>query len=249
MKAVGIIPARYASSRFPGKPLVDIGGKSMIQRVFEQVSACTFLSEVCVATDDKRIFNHVIEFGGKAVMTAIDHQSGTDRCKEAIDNISINLDDNDIVINIQGDEPFLKADQIELLISCFTENSDTQIATLIKKIDQQEELFNPNVVKAVVNKNYKAIYFSRQAIPYFRPIEKNQWATKHDYFKHIGIYAYRIDILNQISQLKPSSLELAESLEQLRWIENNYHIQTKLTTTENIAIDTPEDLKKLNDKV
>ncbi len=249
MKAVGIIPARYASSRFPGKPLVDINGKSMIQRVFEQASSCKLLSEVYVATDDKRIFEHVIEFGGQAVITSIDHQSGTDRCKEAIENISLDLDNADIVINIQGDEPFLKADQIELLLHCFQENQNTQIATLLKKIDQKEELFSPNVVKAIVNKQFQAIYFSRQPIPYKRGIENDQWIVKHDYFKHIGIYAYRFDILKQITNLKPSSLEQAENLEQLRWIENNFNIQTKLTTTENIAIDTPDDLKKIINKV
>lgn len=249
MKAVGIIPARYASTRFPGKPLVDINGKSMIQRVFEQASSCKSFSSVYVATDDKRIFEHVIEFGGKVVMTSIDHQSGTDRCKEAIENISFELDNADIVINVQGDEPFFKTDQIELLLNCFRENPNTQIATLIKKIEQKEELLNPNVVKAIVNKNSQAIYFSRQAIPYNRGAEENQWITKHNYFKHIGIYAYRFDILKQISSLKPSSLEQAENLEQLRWIENNFSIQTKITSTENIAIDTPDDLKKIINKV
>lgn len=249
MKAVGIIPARYASTRFPGKPLVDINGKSMIQRVFEQASSCKSFSSVYVATDDKRIFEHVIEFGGKVVMTSIDHQSGTDRCKEAIENISFELDNADIVINVQGDEPFFKTDKIELLLNCFRENPNTQIATLIKKIEQKEELLNPNVVKAIVNKNSQAIYFSRQAIPYNRGAEENQWITKHNYFKHIGIYAYRFDILKQISSLKPSSLEQAENLEQLRWIENNFSIQTKITSTENIAIDTPDDLKKIINKV
>lgn len=248
MKSIGIIPARYASTRFPGKPLVDIGGKSMIQRVFEQVSACKSLSEIYVATDDKRIFDHVFDFGGKAVMTSVDHQSGTDRCKEAIENISVNLSDEDVVINIQGDEPFLKPDQIELLLSCFQEKPNTQIATLLKIIDQEEELCNPNIVKAIVNINLEAIYFSRQAIPYNRGSEKNQWIANHDYFKHIGIYAYRFDILNEITKLEPSSLEKAENLEQLRWIENKYVIQTKFTTTENIAIDTPSDLKKISNK-
>lgn len=249
MKALGIIPARFASTRFPGKPLIDIDGKSMIQRVFEQASSCTSLTEVYVATDDERIYDHVIEFGGKVVMTSIDHQSGTDRCKEAIENISLNLNDNDVVINIQGDEPFLKPDQIELLIGCFGENSTTQIATLIKKIDKEEDLFNPNIVKAIVNKNLQAIYFSRQPIPYNRGLEENEWTSKHDYFKHIGIYAYRFDILNQITTLKPSALEQAENLEQLRWIEHNFSIQTRLTTTENIAIDTPNDLNKIGDKI
>lgn len=245
MKAIGIIPARYASTRFPGKPLVDIGGKSMIQRVFEQVSSCKSLSEAYVATDDDRIFRHVIDFGGKAIMTSVDHQSGTDRCKEAIKNISIDISAKDIIVNIQGDEPFLKPDQIELLLSCFEEFPQTQIATLLKKIDKKEDLFNPNVVKAVVNKNFQAIYFSRQPIPYNRGLAEKQWIEKHSYFKHIGIYAYRFNTLNQITNLKPSMLEKAENLEQLRWIENNYSIQTKLTLTENIAIDTVDDLKNI----
>lgn len=249
MKALGIIPARFESTRFPGKPLIDIGGKSMIQRVFEQASSCTSLTGVYVATDDERIFKHVIGFGGKAVMTSIDHQSGTDRCKEAIEKISLNLNDTDVVINIQGDEPFLKPDQIDLLIRCFRENSTTQIATLIKIIDTEEDLFNPNIVKAIVNKNHQAIYFSRQPIPHYRGLEENAWTSKHDYFKHIGIYAYRFDILNQITTLKPSTLEQAENLEQLRWIEHNFSIQTRLTTTENIAIDTPNDLNKISDKI
>ena len=249
MKAIGIIPARYASTRFPGKPLVDLGGKSMIQRVFEQASSCKLLSEVFIATDDKRIFDHVIDFGGKVVMTSIDHRSGTDRCKEAIDNTSIKLDDDDVVVNIQGDEPFLNPNQIEMLLTCFQENPKTQIATLLKKIDTTEELFNPNVVKAITNKNNQAIYFSRQAIPFFRGLNEDEWLSKNDYFKHIGIYAYRLNILNQITQLKPSSLEIAESLEQLRWLENAYTIQTKITHFENIAIDTPDDLKKINDLI
>ncbi len=248
MKAIGIIPARYASTRFPGKPLIDIKGKSMIQRVYEQASFCQSLSEVYVATDDQRIYEHVLGFNGKVVMTSADHQSGTDRCKEAVDKIA--ADPNDlIVVNIQGDEPLLNPEQIDLLLKSFSDQPETQIATLIKKIDQNEELFNPNVVKAVINHQKKAVYFSRETIPYLRNIEKEKWLETHTYFKHIGIYAYRANILSEITKIKQSSLELAECLEQLRWIENGYVIQTQITSVENIAIDTPEDLKKIVNKI
>ncbi len=248
MKAIGIIPARYASTRFPGKPLIDIKGKSMIQRVYEQASFCQSLSEVYVATDDQRIYEHVLGFNGKVVMTSADHQSGTDRCKEAIDKIAAGPNDL-IVVNIQGDEPLLDPEQIDLLLKSFSDQPETQIATLIKKIDQNEELFNPNVVKAVINHQKKAVYFSRETIPYLRNIEKEKWLETHTYFKHIGIYAYRANILSEITKIKQSSLELAECLEQLRWIENGYVIQTQITSVENIAIDTPEDLKKIVNKI
>lgn len=244
MKAIGIIPARYASTRFPGKPLIDIGGKSMIQRVYEQASSCNALSGVFVATDDQRIFDHVKDFGGKIVMTAANHKSGTDRCQEAVKNSSIELTDPDVIVNIQGDEPFLDPKQIELLLRSF-ENAKTQIATLIKKIDRPEDLFNPNIVKVVIDKKGQAVYFSRQAIPFFRESEEKDWIKNHSYFKHIGVYAYRTEVLDQITKIEPSTLELAENLEQLRWIENDYKIQTQMTITENMAIDTPEDLKKL----
>ncbi len=248
MKAIGIIPARYASTRFPGKPLIDIKGKSMIQRVCEQASFCQSLSEVYVATDDQRIYEHVLGFNGKVVMTSADHQNGTDRCKEAIDKIAAGSNKL-IVVNIQGDEPLLDPEQIDLLLKSFSDQPETQIATLIKEIDQNEELFNPNVVKAVINHQKKAVYFSRETIPYLRNIEKEKWLETHTYFKHIGIYAYRANILSEITKIKQSSLELAECLEQLRWIENGYVIQTQITSVENIAIDTPEDLKKIVNKI
>lgn len=249
MKAIGIIPARYASTRFPGKPLIDINGKSMIQRVYEQASSCKELSDVYVATDDKRIFEHVNKFGGNVVMTSIEHRSGTERCHEAIKKIAEPTNKETIIVNIQGDEPFMEPDQISLLISCFQDDNKIQIATLIKKIEQTDELFNPNIVKTIINKNDQAIYFSRQSIPHFRGEEENAWLLKFDYFKHIGIYAYRLEILKEITQLKPSPLEIAESLEQLRWLENGYNIHTKITSVENIAIDTPDDIKKISPKI
>ena len=241
MNIVGIIPARYASTRFPGKPLIDIAGKSMIQRVFEQAKKAKSLTDVVVATDDTRIFDHVHAFGGNAVMTNTTHQSGTDRCFEAITAINNTVN---VIINIQGDEPFIKPEQIDLVASCFNDTS-TQIATLIKKIDNQEDLFNPNIPKVVLNTLNEAIYFSRQTVPYSRNHQETEWLTHNIYYKHIGIYAYQNDILKQITELKQSTLELAESLEQLRWIENGYKIKVKITDFESVAIDVPNDLKKL----
>ncbi|MCC9168396.1 3-deoxy-manno-octulosonate cytidylyltransferase [Pontibacter harenae] len=243
MDILGIIPARYASTRFPGKPLVDIQGKSMIQRVYEQAKQAQSLAEVLVATDDERILNHVQGFGGKAILTAEHHQSGTDRCYEAL---RLHGHPFSHVINIQGDEPFIKPEQIDLLASCL-KNSDAQLATLIKKVNNAEELFNPNSPKVVVNKANEAIYFSRQPIPYCRNIPNDIWHQQHTYYKHIGIYAYRTDVLEQITQLPPSPLELAESLEQLRWIENGFRILTAVTEFETFGIDTPEDLEKVKD--
>jgi len=241
MNIVGIIPARYESSRFPGKPLIDIGGKSMIQRVYEQAKKSTSLTDVVVATDDARIEQHVKSFGGNVVMTGMDHQSGTDRCFEAIKRFS---PDSDVVINIQGDEPFIHPEQIDLVASCF--NSDkVKIATLVKKISTNEELFNPNTPKVLLNKNKEAIYFSRQTIPHIRNKEQNEWLKQHTFYKHIGIYAYTTKVLGEITALKQSSLELAEALEQLRWIENDYTIKAEITELESVAIDAPEDLKKL----
>lgn len=241
MKIIGIIPARYASTRFPGKPLVDIGGKSMIQRVYEQAKKTSSLSAVVVATDDAGIENHVKSFGGEVVMTSEAHQSGTDRCFEAIQKFSSNAD---IVINIQGDEPFIQPEQIDLLASCF-DTQEVQIATLVKKITAEQDLFNVNIPKVVVNTKGDAIYFSRQTIPFIRSKETCEWLASNTFYKHIGIYAYKTQILAQITRLIPSSLELAEGLEQLRWLENGYNINTKTTDFENIAIDVPDDLKKL----
>ena len=243
LKFVGIIPARFASTRFPGKPLALIGGKTMIQRVYEQAS--TVLDNVYVATDDERIANAVKEFGGNVIITSPNHQSGTDRCYEALCNTGEKFD---VVINIQGDEPFIDPSQIKALMDCF-DDWQTQIATMAKKIspkDGMAYLENPNHPKLVVNSKDEAMYFSRSVIPYLRGTDKNEWLSKHVYLKHLGIYAYRADILAQITSLTPSTLELAESLEQLRWLENGFRIKVCYTDIETIGIDTPEDLEKAN---
>jgi 3-deoxy-manno-octulosonate cytidylyltransferase (CMP-KDO synthetase) len=242
LRFVAIIPARYASTRFPGKPLVDIGGKTMIQRVYDQVSKV--LDDVYVATDDKRIFDKVRSFGGKVIMTSDAHRSGTDRCYEAFTK----LDDwFDVVINVQGDEPFIQPEQIEALKNCFADD-ETQIATLVKKItdkDGVEVLFNPNSPKVVIDKQNNALYFSRSPIPYKRGSDEKNWMAEHDYYKHVGVYAYRSEVLSQIVQMPPSKLELAESLEQLRWLENGLKIKAGFTEVETVGIDTPEDLEKI----
>ena len=239
MNSIGIIPARYASTRFPGKPLVNIGGKTMIRRVYEQVQQSR-LKEVLVATDDDRILAEVQSFGGKAVMTGSQHQSGTDRCFEAYCTYDV---PTDCIINIQGDEPFIQPEQINQVLDCF-ENPLTQIATLIKTVATTEELFNPNTPKVVIDNQEQAIYFSRHPIPYFRGADQENWLGQQRYYKHIGIYGYRADILEQITRLSPSQLEIAESLEQLRWLENGFKIKTALTTYDNFGIDTPADLEK-----
>ena len=242
LRFVAIIPARYASTRFPGKPLVDIGGKTMIQRVYDQVSKV--LDDVYVATDDQRIFDNVRSFGGKVIMTSDAHRSGTDRCYEAFTK----LDDwFDVVINVQGDEPFIQPEQIEALKNCFADD-ETQIATLVKKItdkDGVEVLFNPNSPKVVIDKQNNALYFSRSPIPYKRGSDEKNWMAEHDYYKHVGVYAYRSEVLSQIVQMPPSKLELAESLEQLRWLENGLKIKAGFTDVETVGIDTPEDLEKI----
>jgi len=243
MRILGIIPARYNSTRFPGKPLVEIKHKSMIQRVYEQALKAGCLSDVIVATDDERILNHVTQFGGKAVMTSAAHKSGTERCLEAYQEITADGSCFDIVINIQGDEPFINPDQIDKVAACFNKD-DTQIASLAKIIRDKEELSNPNVVKLVIDNDYKALYFSRYPIPYNRDNKADDAITKNNYLKHVGIYAYRSEILQFICKLPPSKLELSESLEQLRWLENGYRISINLTDAENIAIDTPDDLAK-----
>jgi 3-deoxy-manno-octulosonate cytidylyltransferase (CMP-KDO synthetase) len=241
MEIIGIIPARYASTRFPGKPLTDIGGKSMIQRVYVQAKKSSSLSDVIVATDDERIFSHVKKFGGKAVMTSDTHQSGTDRCFEAIRDFR---PEADVVINIQGDEPFIRPEQIDLVASCF-DSKDTGIATLVKKITTNDELFSPNTPKVILNKEMEAVYFSRQTIPHIRGKAQSEWLDSFTFYKHIGIYAYRTNVLEQITKLEQSPLELAEALEQLRWIENGYKLKVKITDFESVAVDVPEDLKKL----
>lgn len=241
MKFVAIIPARYASTRFPGKPLADMNGKPMIQRVYEQVKSA--ISEVWVATDDSRIFDAVESFGGKAVMTSPDHKSGTDRIQEAYTKIGT---DFDVIINVQGDEPFIQPEQIETLMNCF-DSSDVELATLVKpfkKEDGFDVLFNPNSPKVVINKKNEAIYFSRSIVPYVRDAHHTEWLDKQIFYKHIGMYAYRADILNEITQLPQSLLEKAESLEQLRWIENGYSIRVGYTDVETIGIDTPEDMER-----
>jgi 3-deoxy-manno-octulosonate cytidylyltransferase (CMP-KDO synthetase) len=239
MKILGVIPARYASTRFPGKPLADIAGKSMIERVYRQVMKSTLLSRVLVATDHPAIFNHVKSFGGKVFMTSESHPSGTDRCFETLASQEEKFD---YVINIQGDEPFIAPEQIDLLARLLDEK--TELATLIKKIEQTEELFNPNVVKVVKDDFNEAIYFSRSPIPHVRNRPQQEWLSHHSFFKHIGMYAYRHDILTRITKLEISSLERTESLEQLRWIENGYSIKVAETTQETMGIDTPEDLDR-----
>ena len=240
MNYIGIIPARYASTRFPGKPLAMLGGKPVIQRVYEQVSGV--MDDVLVATDDERILKTVEGFGGKAVMTRADHKSGTDRCYEAY---VLQGKPYDVVVNIQGDEPFIQPQQLEAVKACF-EDSTTQIATLVKPFTADEPfavLENVNSPKVVVNKNWNALYFSRSIIPYQRNADREDWLKGHTYYKHIGLYAYRTEVLREITALPQSSLELAESLEQLRWLENGYKIKVGISDVETIGIDTPQDLK------
>lgn len=243
MKFIILIPARYGSTRFPGKPLAKIQGKPMIQHVFEKASA--LFDNVYVATDDNRILAAVTTFGGRAIMTSNKHQSGTDRCAEALDTIENTTGKQfDVVINIQGDEPFIAPDQLKLITSCF-EDKSTDIATLIKIIDKQTDLFDINKPKVIVDGKQHAIYFSRTPIPYIRNFEESHWIGKHTFYKHIGLYAYRSNILREITNLAQGKLELAESLEQLRWIENGYTINTRITNTENMAVDTPADLLQI----
>lgn len=244
MEVLGIIPARYASTRFPGKPLALIDGKPMIQHVWENVSKIESVGRTIVATDDERIAETMRQFGGEVMMTRTDHRSGTDRCGEVIEKLGESGARYDIVINIQGDEPFVDASQIETLIETF-ERRDVQIATLKKEISQQEALFSPNVVKVIDTPDGMALYFSRQPLPYLRGSEPEQWMCHHTYYKHIGIYAFRMDTLRQLVQLAQTPLEKCESLEQLRWLENGYRIAVRETTTENLSVDTPEDLNRL----
>jgi len=239
MKFTGIIPARYQSTRFPGKPLAMINDKPMIQWVYENVNQA--LDQVWVATDDDRIFNVVEKFGGNAVKTKSTHKSGTDRSAEAARILAEKLD-FDVVINIQGDEPFISPEQIEQLKSCFAD--ETEIATLIKKIESAEELFNPNRPKVVLNKKQNAMYFSRSPIPFVRGEEESFWLRVNKFWAHIGMYAYRKDILEKITKLEPSKLEIAESLEQLRWLENGFNIKTAVTSHQSMGIDTPDDLEE-----
>jgi 3-deoxy-manno-octulosonate cytidylyltransferase (CMP-KDO synthetase) len=242
MKTLGIIPARYASTRFPGKPLALIGEKTMIRRVWEQARKCRDLSRVVVATDDARIEEHVLHFGGEAMTTAASHASGTERCQE----VSAHLvkEGFDVVINLQGDEPFIHPEQISQVISLFRKK-EAMIGTLAKAIRTLEELLDPNVVKVVFDRNERALLFSRQAIPYCRNIPPEEWISSRTFYRHIGIYGYRPEILMEITALPVSGLEEAESLEQLRWIENGFPIHVGITSLESISIDTPADLLKI----
>lgn len=245
MECIGIIPARYSSTRFPGKPLAMIGGKSMIRRVYEQASLSSSLSQVVVATDDHRIFDHVADFG-HVVMTGMHHQSGTDRCHEAL--VKLNQDGKykptDCVINIQGDEPFINPLQIDNIASILT-NHDHQIASLYKRLENQVDLDNPNVVKVVFDNTGRALYFSRSPIPFCRGKQPEETPTQWLHFKHLGLYGYRINILEELVSLPLGRLERAESLEQLRWLEHGFQIHLNETQHEGIAIDTPDDLKKI----
>jgi 3-deoxy-manno-octulosonate cytidylyltransferase (CMP-KDO synthetase) len=290
MKILGVIPARFASTRFPGKPLIDIDGKSMIQRVYEQAKRCKSLARVVVATDDKRIFDHVKSFGGEVLMTSNTHQSGTDRCAEVVEALNFEIQttflDSDsapvigkilpnfegiftAVINIQGDEPFIQPEQIEKVAAILrgpflvdsklkiknedadeTSNVNHQtlnfdIATLVKSIDNQGDIDNPNVVKAVFNEGGRALYFSRSPIPFLRNTDKKDWSKSGQFFKHIGLYGYKTSVLGDIARLAQSPLEKSESLEQLRWLEHGFAIGVAETNLETIGIDTPEDLKKI----
>ena len=241
MAILGVIPARFASTRFPGKPLTVINGKTMIRRVYEQATKASKLGAVVVATDDQRIADEVLSFGGKVVMTSEHHRSGTDRCAE----VAAKLEGNwDAVINIQGDEPFIQPEQIDLLASLF-EDDAVAIGTLVKKLTDQSDLDNANTIKVVLDRKMNGIYFSRSPIPHIRGEEKINWLKNHFFYKHIGIYGYRTDVLQKLTALEPGKLEIAESLEQLRWIENGYSIRTAFTTLETISIDVPEDINKL----
>jgi 3-deoxy-manno-octulosonate cytidylyltransferase (CMP-KDO synthetase) len=239
MKVLGVIPARYGSSRFPGKPLIDLKGKSMIQRAYEGAKRCTLFEEVIVATDDQRILDVVLSFGGKAMMTSQSHPSGTDRCAEVASAYS----QMDVVVNIQGDEPLVDFRQLEQLIKAF-EDRDTQIATLGNKSVSMDDLLNPNRIKIVVNNADEAIYFSRSPIPNFHQA-KQEPLSAYPYLRHIGLYAYRSDILSELTALEPTALELTESLEQLRWLYYGYSIKVVETTIETPNIDVPEDVQKV----
>ena len=244
MKFIAIIPARYASTRFPGKPLATLAGKPVIQHVYEKVSSV--VADTWVATDDDRIFNTVEAFGGKAIMTRTDHKSGTDRIEEAVEKIG---GEWDVVINVQGDEPFIHTSQIETVCRCFDDPS-TEIATLGKPFgDNIEAISNPNSPKIVIDKRGYALYFSRSVIPYVRGKEVQKWALSYPFLKHIGLYAYRRNVLKEVTRLPQGTLETAESLEQLRWLENGYRIKVGQTDIETIGIDTPEDLEKAEEYV
>jgi 3-deoxy-manno-octulosonate cytidylyltransferase (CMP-KDO synthetase) len=241
VRILGVIPARYASSRFPGKALASIAGTSMIERVYQQAIQSKLISKTVVATDDKRIEDHVKSFGGEVVMTSVDHPSGTDRCFEALQKTA---GDFDFVINVQGDEPFIDPVQIDELAEMLSDPS-VQLATLMTAVKDPGVLFDPGEVKIVLNHRNEALYFSREVIPHLRGVDRNEWPNHFDYYCHVGLYAYRSDILGEITQLEPSSLENAESLEQLRWLENGYRIKCGITNIKTFPIDTPADIEKV----
>ncbi len=242
MKILAVIPARYASARLPGKPLAMIGNKSMIERVYEQVKKAKSLDEVIVATDDQRIYDHVLQFGGKAQMTSTTHQSGTSRCIEVAEKMT----GYDVMLNIQGDEPFIKPAQIETLTALMQTEIETPIATLAIPILQSEKLFNENVVKVVIDQNNRALYFSRQPIPFIRNVQPEDWLSHGKFYKHIGMYAFRHSVLMKIKSLKSGMYFELEKLEQLQWLENGFPITIGITQEESLGIDTPEDLTKAN---
>jgi len=245
MRILGIIPSRYASTRFPGKPLAEINGKSMVQRVYEQACKAKSLTKVIIATDDQRIFEHVKKWGGEVRMTSASHPSGTDRCNEVLQQ---EKQEYDVIVNIQGDEPFIDPSQIEDVTESFV-NRETQISSLAKKITSFEELFNSNTVKVVIGENKQALYFSRAVIPFLRGIKEKDYLSHGDFYKHIGIYAYRAQILKEICNLPQAKLEKAESLEQLRWLSAGFQISMGITTLEGLSVDTPEDLLQFTNKV
>jgi len=250
-KVLGVIPSRYASTRFPGKPLVDINGKSMIRRVVEQCQKAEKLDKVIVATDDKRIYDHVLEFGGFAMMTSDSHKSGTERCGEVIEKLEDNEEFFDIVVNIQGDEPFISPAHINKVCDILLNDDQAEIGTLAKRITTEEELFNENVVKVVMTEELEdeeprdALYFSRHPIPYVRGKKQDEWLANASYFKHIGIYAFNIDEFYEIQEIEHSMLEEAESLENLRWLSHHFTIQVAEIKEDIVGIDTPEDLAKI----
>ncbi|MFM7858065.1 MAG: 3-deoxy-manno-octulosonate cytidylyltransferase [Flammeovirgaceae bacterium] len=238
-RVLGVIPARYASSRLPGKPLVDLGGQSMIERVYKQTVQSKSLAKVVVATDHQKIVDHVLGFGGNVCMTSESHPSGTDRCYEAF---TLEQEPFDYIINIQGDEPFINHSQIDLLAAQL--DGKTQLATLIKKIESEDQLYSVGEVKVVFNKNFDALYFSRAVIPYLHKVPQKDWLSSYEFYKHVGMYAYRADVLKAITELNPSPLEQTESLEQLRWMESGFSVKVTITDVETMCVDTPEDLEK-----
>lgn len=248
---VGIIPSRYASTRFPGKPLVDIQGKSMIQRVYEQCLKADRLNKVIVATDDKRIYNHVLDFGGNVMMTSEKHQSGTERCGEVLEKLEDKEEYFDVVVNIQGDEPFISPEHINKVCDIILKDDEAEVGTLAKKITTEEELFNENVVKVVMTEDEgddeprDALFFSRHPIPFVRGEEKENWLSKANYYKHIGIYAFNVEEFYEIQEIDYSELEKAESLENLRWLSHHFTVQVSEIEEDIVGIDTPEDLKKI----